>query len=443
MLRATRLVRASKRGFATVVDASTGFKVAALDNGQPTSSVTVLLKAGSRYESKPGVAHALSNFAFKSTGKRSALGTVREAELYGGVLSSSLSREHLALTAEFLRGDEAYFVDVLASFLASPKFTRHEFSEYVLPAVHSESSAAAQSAPTHALELAHALAFRNGLGHSLYADSHALGNITADDVRDLHARAVGNPSSVAILGTGISTESLAKLFENAFSAHHKKASAAASAPVPAPAPPAATTYHGGSARVPSAHGSQQAIFIGFGSSSKSASLPALHALAAHLDPSPALKWAAGAAPLASAIPARVRARSVLLPYSDATLVGVVLEGADGRALGEGARAVAAAFRDAAVGGKVGKEELARAVARAKFRLAAGVEAREGFVGAFGPGVLLRGETADVQAALEGVQGVSGAGLSQVARDLVKSKPTYVAVGDLHALPYADEIGLSA
>ena len=32
---------------------------------------------------------------------------------------------------------------------------------------------------------------------------------------------------------------------------------------------------------------------------------------------------------------------------------------------------------------------------------------------------------------------------QAAGDLLKSKPTYVAVGDLHALPYADEIGLSA
>lgn len=42
----------------------------------------------------------------QSTNKRSALGTIREAELYGGVLSTSLSREHLALTAEFLRGDE-------------------------------------------------------------------------------------------------------------------------------------------------------------------------------------------------------------------------------------------------------------------------------------------------------------------------------------------------
>ena len=65
MLRATRIVRASRRGFATVVDPSTGFKVAAVDSGQPSSSVTVLLKAGSRYQPKPGVAHTLSNFAFK------------------------------------------------------------------------------------------------------------------------------------------------------------------------------------------------------------------------------------------------------------------------------------------------------------------------------------------------------------------------------------------
>ena len=65
MLRASRVVSTSRRGFATVVDAASGFKVAAVDNGQPSSSVTVLLNAGSRHQSKPGVAHALSNFAFK------------------------------------------------------------------------------------------------------------------------------------------------------------------------------------------------------------------------------------------------------------------------------------------------------------------------------------------------------------------------------------------
>ena len=56
------------RSFATVVD-TTGVKIAAFDAGQPTSSVTLLVRAGSRYQSKDGVANALKNFAFKvSTG---------------------------------------------------------------------------------------------------------------------------------------------------------------------------------------------------------------------------------------------------------------------------------------------------------------------------------------------------------------------------------------
>ena len=52
------------RSFASVAD-SAGVKVAAVDYNQPTSSVTVLVKAGSRFETKPGVANALKNFAFK------------------------------------------------------------------------------------------------------------------------------------------------------------------------------------------------------------------------------------------------------------------------------------------------------------------------------------------------------------------------------------------
>lgn len=59
-----RNVQRIARSFATVVD-TTGVKVAAVDYKQPTSSVTVLVKAGSRFEPKQGVANALKNFAFK------------------------------------------------------------------------------------------------------------------------------------------------------------------------------------------------------------------------------------------------------------------------------------------------------------------------------------------------------------------------------------------
>jgi hypothetical protein len=44
--------------------------------------------------------------SLQSTASGSALKTIRETELYGGVLSAALSREHLFLTADFLRGDE-------------------------------------------------------------------------------------------------------------------------------------------------------------------------------------------------------------------------------------------------------------------------------------------------------------------------------------------------
>lgn len=60
----TSSVKRLARSFATVVETS-GVKVAAIDNNQPTSSVTVFIKAGSRFEPKDGVANALKNFAFK------------------------------------------------------------------------------------------------------------------------------------------------------------------------------------------------------------------------------------------------------------------------------------------------------------------------------------------------------------------------------------------
>lgn len=65
----TRLPRAApalKRAYATVADAS-GVKVAGVESGAPaaTSSVTVVVKAGSRFETKPGAAHVLKSFAFK------------------------------------------------------------------------------------------------------------------------------------------------------------------------------------------------------------------------------------------------------------------------------------------------------------------------------------------------------------------------------------------
>jgi ubiquinol-cytochrome c reductase core subunit 2 len=42
-----------------------GILVASRDDGRPTTSLSVVIRAGSRFESTPGVAHILEKFAFQ------------------------------------------------------------------------------------------------------------------------------------------------------------------------------------------------------------------------------------------------------------------------------------------------------------------------------------------------------------------------------------------
>lgn len=46
-----------------------GVKVATRDDGGPTANLALVVKAGSRYETLPGLAHGLSNFVFKVCGE--------------------------------------------------------------------------------------------------------------------------------------------------------------------------------------------------------------------------------------------------------------------------------------------------------------------------------------------------------------------------------------
>lgn len=292
----------------------------------------------------------------------------------------------------------SFFVDVLADYIAGAKFTRHELTEYVLPAVLAESAAVSHSNSTRALELAHAFAFRSGLGHSLYADEHSALNVSAEDVKAFHAQSL---SSLAVLGTGISSDTLTSLFEKGF----KKAGIS---PSTADTSASKSSYYGGSTRVTAGHG-PQTIFIGFGTSG-TASLPALYALNAHISPVPSVKWTTGTSPLSASIPAGVHASTVILPYSDATLFGILLEGYDAKAVSAGAKAAVDAFK--ATASKVGAEDAAKAVAKAKFTIAGGAEKREGYVSLLGPKVL-SGEQAAFDGTIKAVEAVDAAAISKV------------------------------
>ncbi|KAK0440070.1 Metalloenzyme, LuxS/M16 peptidase-like protein [Armillaria borealis] len=421
MLAARRVPRIA-RSFATVAD-SVGYKVAAVDANQPTSSVTFLVKAGSRFETKPGAAHVLKNFSFKSSAFRSALGTIRQSELYGGVLSASLGREHLALTAEFLRGDEEFFVQLLAEYVQSAKFTRHEFQEYVTPVVEAESTQASSDPAVYAVELAHALAFRNGLGSSLFATPHS--PLTVEDV-SAFAKKAFTRENIAVLGTGIDQGTLSELVQR-FSGAAKSTGTASST--------SASSYFGGETRL-QAHGGPETVFIGFGTTG--APSPDLAAFSAYLSPTPSIKWSQGLSPIASAIPAGTSVQSVYLPYSDASLFGLLVQGPSGASVKEAGKVAVQALKAAAQG--LSKEDAAKAAAKAKFAAASAIEGRDSFINVLGSKVLA-GSDASVNAVLEPFSSVTAASVSKAASTLVSAKPTFVAVGDIASLPYADELGL--
>ncbi|KAH9476831.1 Cytochrome b-c1 complex subunit 2, mitochondrial [Psilocybe cubensis] len=415
-----RNVQRITRSFATVVDTS-GVKVAAVDHNQPTASVTVLVKAGSRFEPKEGVANALKNFAFKSTKARSAIGTVRESELYGGVLYSTLGREHLALTAEFLKADAPYFVDVLTSFVTSAKFARHEFEEYVAPLVAAEAESATHDPATRAIEAAHQLAFRSGLGSSLFAPAH--NHITVEDIKS-YASAAFTKGNIAVIGTGIDQATLSNLVEKSLA----KAAAGTSASSPA------TKYFGGETRL-DGHGGPQTVFVGFGTTG--APSAELATLAAHLSTTPSVKWSQGISPISS-LPKGTSVQPVYLPYSDASLFGLLVQGTTIEGVKEAGKAAVAALKAAAKG--ISADELKSAVSKAKFAAASAVDTREGLVTALGSKAF-SGSEVSLESTLSSLDNVNVDAFSKATASLLSAKPTFVAIGDSHALPYADELGL--
>jgi len=378
-----------------------------------------LVKAGSRFENKPGVAHALKNFAFKSTNTRSTIGTVRESELYGGVLTSSLSREHLALTAEFLSGDEEYFVDVLASFVTGARLAQYELNELVLPVVEADAVAASNDPATRALEVAHTIAFRHGLGASLFASQHP--SFTIDDIKAFAASAFST-GNIAVLGTGIDQERLSKLVEKSLGKIPSSSSATA----------ASTKYYGGETRVESSN-PLQTVFIGFGTTGAPSN--DLAALASHIAPEPHVKWSKGISQISEATPAGTTVQTVYLPYSDATLMGVLVQGRNAADVKTAAQAAVKALKS-----QVNETDAKRAIAKAKFRAASELDSRDSIVSILGSKVF-SGVDASVENAVSSFDAVTSSSISSAASTLLKAKPTYVVVGDIAALPYADELGL--
>ena len=258
--------------------------------------------------------------------------------------------------------------------------------------MEADSIAASNDPVTKALEAAHTIAFRHGLGASLFASQHP--SFTIDDIKAFAASAFSG-GNIAVLGTGIDQAKLSKLVEKSLG----KVPSSSSAATP-------SKYYGGETRVESTN-PLQTVFIGFGTTGAPSS--DLAALASHIAPEPHVKWSKGISPISEATQLGTTVQTVYLPYSDATLFGVLIQGENPADVKTAAQATVKVLKS-----QVSETDAKKAVAKAKFRAASEADSRDGVVSLLGNKVFA-GADASIETALSSFDAVTSSSISSVSR----------------------------
>lgn len=431
------------RGYAQASTGATSFtyktnndaavKLACRDLPGRTTRLAVFAKAGTRYQPAPGLALGLTAFAFKNTKKRSALRITRESELLGGQLDSRTERETLMLEAKFLREDLPFFAELLAEVVSETKFTTHEYAEQVAPLLELSQTKFAGDATKVALDSAHSVAFHRGLGNSIHPNpSSPISKYLNSESISEFSKSAYLRSNIAIVASGADQNELEEWVGKFFNNTPNGVSSL---------PGKATIYHGGEERI--LHPSGNSMVIAFPGSSLFAGpcyKPEFSVLSALIGGQPTIKWTNGFSLLAKAASnlGSISVNTSHHAYSDSGLLTIQLTGT--------AEAVRLASHEAykalksVAKGEFTKEDLTKAVSLARIR-ALEEQNIEASMMSTGVDLLHCHKPYSVEEIGRAVSRVSADNLIAVAQDLLAKKATVSAVGDLHVLPYAEEIGL--
>ncbi|KAL2913721.1 ubiquinol-cytochrome c reductase core subunit 1 [Polyrhizophydium stewartii] len=412
----------------TVSKAASGVTVATYDHLGPQSSLAIVVNAGSRFESAdaPGVAHLLKASLVRTPENDTVTRLIQEAELRGNTLYSAVSREHLVLASDFLRDDLVDVVPTLVSQVFNRSFHPYEFLD-AAALTEQQTAVSLEDPATHLFEKLHQVAFRTGLGNSLFASHdalHALDRAKLQAFADKHFTA----DRITVVGSGVSHTELKALVDAAF-ADVKLSSAKAET--------ARSRYFGGEARIDAgphseAHYAVTFPGVAYGSPEYNTSL----VVRALLDGSKRVKWGSrgGALGLLSAAATEnTTSQAVSISYSDAGLIGFHVAGKGGDVKQVVSKSLES-LRSLASG--VSAEALAGAK-KAAIIAAEEAATRAGLVDSVGRGAAATGAfhaSADVLA----INNVTASDVQKLVQGALAAKPSVVALGGA-TLPYADEL----
>lgn len=87
------------------------------------------------------------------------------------------------------------------------------------------------------------------------------------------------------------------------------------------------------------------------------------------------------------------------------------------------------------------EDFQKAKALAKFKALDSASSTQAGISLTGSGLVVTGKPYQIDAVGSSIDGVTLEQVKQIAKEALENKASVSAVGDLYALPYAEEIGL--
>lgn len=283
----------------------------------------------------------------------------------------------------------------------------HEFHEDVERVLHLKQAKLAGDVSALALDAAHSVAFHNGLGASLYpSPSTPLGSYLNENSIADYAGAVYNKSNIALIGDGASSQALQKWTEQFFKAVPSSATSSVTLNSKA------STYFGGEQRT--SHTGGNALVVAFPGSSFGTFKPEIAVLTALLGGQSNVKWSPGFTVLSKATSANpgAKASAANLTYSDAGLLAIQINGA-AASIRKTAEEAVKALKGIAQG-TISKEDLTKAVAKAKFDALEASQSGVSTLISAGSGIIQTGKPFQIVETVQSIDGVTAEKLQAVS-----------------------------
>lgn len=194
-----------------------GISVISTENYSPVSHLSVLIKAGSRYENglNRGISHCLRNCSSLSSAHRTAFAITRHIEEFGGKLWVTSTREHMMYTLQCNRDEFDLAIELLSEVASQHVFKPWEVSD-ATPRMTVDRAIHEQNPDSVLMELLHQAAFRGGLNNSLYCPAFMIGKHDSEMLHNFVKEHYTAPRTTAV-GFGIDHEyfsaAVQKLFD--------------------------------------------------------------------------------------------------------------------------------------------------------------------------------------------------------------------------------------